>query len=543
MDRVRQTLHRAWRGLRRSVRASVTSIASITSALGTARDRLTAGSTIAAAAAAPAPSAPSAPPDPPVAPAAIARRLRGHGATLTFVLLLFAVVLNGLIALRSFRLLVASEGLVSQTDVIEAHVDSLRARLLDARTSDREYLLTGDPEYLARYGAARMAVGMELARLQALTATDTAPQRQRITALRPLISANLAALQHSVALGAQRQPGAALAVLDAAANAHLTAATTALLDQLVAAEQQERDARLHAADQSLREVQMTMALATLAAIVLVLAFFVFVQRSLAARERHLHQEQQARATAEAAVALRDQFLSIASHELRTPITALLTAVTLLQRRLQGELARDEVQRQSFAVLRRQLARLDALIATMLDVTRIERGQLAPTWATVDLVALARTVVEEAQVTAEAHTIDVEVPTTRTLLVRGDALRLEQALRNVLQNAIKYSPAGGEVRVEAQRGGAWAALTVTDQGIGIPPEALPQLFDPYYRAPSVRSEHISGLGIGLYVTREIVALHGGEIAVSSAEGLGTTVSIRLPLLTADAENAKTEVLGT
>jgi signal transduction histidine kinase len=138
---------------------------------------------------------------------------------------------------------------------------------------------------------------------------------------------------------------------------------------------------------------------------------------------------------------------------------------------------------------------------------------------------------------------VEVPTTPTLLVRGDALRLEQALRNVLQNAIKYSPAGGEVRVEAQRGGAWAALTVTDQGIGIPPEALPQLFDPYYRAPSVRSEHISGLGIGLFVTREIVALHGGEIAVSSAEGLGTTVSIRLPLLTADAENAKTEVLGT
>ncbi|HEX6817401.1 MAG TPA: ATP-binding protein [Ktedonobacterales bacterium] len=467
-----------------------------------------------------------------------ARRLRGHGATLTFVLLLLAVVLNGLIALRSFRLLVASERLVSQTDVIEAHIDTLRARLLDARTSDREYLLTGDPQFLARYGAARVAVEMELAHLQALLATDTAPQRRRATALRPPISANLAALQQSVALDAQGQTDAALAVLDAVANARTTATITALLDQLVAAEQQERDARLHAADQSLRDVQMTMSLATLADIALVLAFFVFVQRSLAARERHLHQEQQARATAESAVALRDQFLSVASHELRTPITALLTAVTLLQRRLQGELARDDVQRQSFGVLRRQLARLDALIATMLDVSRIERGQLALTWATVDLVALARTVVEEAQVMAEAHTIELEVPTTPTLLVRGDALRLEQALRNVLQNAIKYSPAGGVVRVEVQRVDAWAALTVTDQGIGIPPEALPQLFDPYYRAPSVRSEHISGLGIGLFVTREIVALHGGEIAVTSAEGLGTTVSLRLPLPTADAETPAT-----
>jgi signal transduction histidine kinase len=520
MARALEAMHRLWRGLWRMVRTSVASV------LETAGDGLTAGSASGASSAATASTA---------ATASMSHRRWTRGTTLVFVLLLIAVVVNGLIALRGFRLLVAGERLVSQADATEARVVTVQTRLLDARNTVREYLMTGDPQYLATYATARMAVETEITRLQELTATDTAPQRQRVTALRPLISAKLAELQQSIDLRANQQSDAAIAILDSAASVQTTAATTALLDALAMAEQHERDIRLRAADQSLKDVQMTMLLATLADILLVLAFFVFVQRSLAARERHLRQEQQARVVAETAVALRDQFLSIASHELRTPITALLTAVTLLQRRLQGELARDDVQRQSFAVLRRQLARLDALITTMLDVSRIESGQLALTWATVDLVALARMVAQEAQSTAEVHTIELDVPATHELLVRGDALRLEQALHNVLQNAIKYSPEGGVVRVELQRVGAWASLTLTDQGIGIPEVALPQIFDQFYRAPTVRSEHISGLGIGLFVTHEIVTLHGGEIAVSSTEGLGTTVTVRLPLLTAEAED--------
>lgn len=451
---------------------------------------------------------------------------------LVFVLLLIAVVVNGLIALRSFRLLVAGERLVTQARANEARIAAVETRLLDAENSQRDYLLTGDPKYLSSYAAARAAVETELEQLQALTADDA--QQQRVTALKPLISARLAELQQSIDLRSQQRLDAAIAVLGSAASAQTTADIRALLSELAAEEARLRDDRLRAANQSLTDAQITTLVATLADILLVLAFFVFVQRSFAAREQHLLHEQQARATAETAVELRDQFLSIASHELRTPITALFTTAALLERRFQPEIARDELQRQSFAVLQRQLARLETLIAAMLDISRIDRGQLGLIWERVDLVALVRTVVEEVRVTTEAHTIEVGSP-VHELLVRGDALRLEQVVQNLLQNAIKYSPEGGPIQVELQRVGEWASLTVADRGIGIPQDVLPQIFDRFYRAPAVRSEHISGLGIGLYVTREIVELHQGEITVSSTEGVGSIFTVRLPLLTPAAES--------
>jgi signal transduction histidine kinase len=110
------------------------------------------------------------------------------------------------------------------------------------------------------------------------------------------------------------------------------------------------------------------------------------------------------------------------------------------------------------------------------------------------------------------------------------LRLEQVLQNLLQNAIKYSPEGGSVRVRLERRERWACLIVIDHGIGIPFEALTHMFQPFYRAPNTLERPIVGMGIGLYVVKEIVTLHGGEVDVTSAEGEGSTFVVRLPLLT-------------
>jgi signal transduction histidine kinase len=106
------------------------------------------------------------------------------------------------------------------------------------------------------------------------------------------------------------------------------------------------------------------------------------------------------------------------------------------------------------------------------------------------------------------------------------------LHNLLENAIKYSPNGGLIRVEMTRMATEVAISVTDHGMGIPADAVPHLFERFYRAPPVRSEHISGMGIGLYLVAEIVALHGGEVAVSSTEGVGSTFTVRLPIIGAD-----------
>jgi len=260
-----------------------------------------------------------------------------------------------------------------------------------------------------------------------------------------------------------------------------------------------------------------------------------VWRAFAARERHLREERTARATAETAVALRDEFLSIASHELRTPVAVLLGNTQLLERVLSSRVRQDTQLRQSFAAIQRQLTRIQALIATMLDVSRIERGHLKIEHDPLDLVALVQAVVDEVRTTTQAHPIELVVPANPPLaiFVYGDALRLEQVMFNLLQNAIKYSPDGGPIQVVVARAEDCASVAVTDHGLGIAAEALPHLFERFYRAPAVRSEHISGLGIGLYIVHEIVTLHGGDISVTSEQGVGTTFTISLPLAAPEA----------
>ncbi len=143
-------------------------------------------------------------------------------------------------------------------------------------------------------------------------------------------------------------------------------------------------------------------------------------------------------------------------------------------------------------------------------------------------ALAARLVDETRPLLSEHTIVYRGP-DEPALINGDELRLEQAIQNLIQNAIKYSPRGGEIEVRVERNGAHASVAIADPGIGIPAEALPQLFHRFYRAPNIDSQHISGLGVGLYVVKEIVELHGGTIEVRSEEGTGSTFTLTMPLL--------------
>jgi signal transduction histidine kinase len=230
-----------------------------------------------------------------------------------------------------------------------------------------------------------------------------------------------------------------------------------------------------------------------------------------------------------AVRIRDEFLSIASHELKTPLTSLLGYARLLRGIAEGQTQISERERRGIRIIAEQSDRLNKLINALLDISRIRTGRLSIEHAPVDLVALTRRVLDEVQVMLEKHSIELDTANT-TLFVEGDILRLEQVLQNLLQNAIKYSPDGGIVRVRLERRERWACLIVVDQGIGIPPEALSQMFQPFYRAPNTLEQPIVGMGIGLYVVKEIVALHGGEVEVNSVEGQGSTFLVRLPLLT-------------
>ncbi len=232
--------------------------------------------------------------------------------------------------------------------------------------------------------------------------------------------------------------------------------------------------------------------------------------------------------AQAAVHARDQFLSIASHELKTPLTSLMGYVDLMQRRAARAGDQTERDQRAMRVVGEQAARLNKLVGALLDLSRIETGQLSIERGLVDLNALAHRLVEETKPTTDRHTIAFS-GSEQPIMLLGDELRLEQVLQNLIQNAIKYSPGGGIVTVQIERQGDNASVRVSDKGIGIPAAALPQLFRRFYRAPNADSQHISGMGIGLYVVKEIVELHGGTVEVDSHELQGSTFIIRLPLL--------------
>jgi PAS domain S-box-containing protein len=242
-------------------------------------------------------------------------------------------------------------------------------------------------------------------------------------------------------------------------------------------------------------------------------------------------ERASRAAAEEALQHRDQFLSAAAHELRTPLTVLLGNADLLARRAARASDGDGRDARAARAIAGQVARLDRLINLILDVTSLQADQLAIEPLPVNLAPLAAQVVATLQPTVPHHTIalDARAP----VWVFGDPLRLARVMEELLDNGVRYSPAGGTVTLRLWAEGGQARIRVRDEGIGIPAESLPRVFERFYRAPNVDvNGGMSGLGLGLAIVHAIVELHDGTITVSSAPGAGSTALISLPLLAAD-----------
>ena len=232
--------------------------------------------------------------------------------------------------------------------------------------------------------------------------------------------------------------------------------------------------------------------------------------------------------AQEAVQLRDQFVAIASHELRTPVTSIRGYAQLIERQAaRGNLDAARVTRQTAQIVT-QATRLTTLIGDLLDASRIQQGRLDLQLARCDLAALAREVFSAFKTAPERtadHTLILDAD--EVVVGRWDRGRLDQVLTNLLSNALKYSPEGGEVRLHVGKSGEQARVTVSDQGIGIPPEEQRTLFQPFSRGGAAHGR-ISGTGLGLYIVRQIVEGHGGTVTITSARQRGSTFTITLPL---------------
>jgi PAS domain S-box-containing protein len=233
------------------------------------------------------------------------------------------------------------------------------------------------------------------------------------------------------------------------------------------------------------------------------------------------------AEAQEAVAARDHFLSIAAHELRTPIAVLKAFAELLVR----EQARGTPSRERVAHLAGRIVggadRLDRLTLELLDVARLRLGQLPLRPEPLDLAPLVSDIVERQRERAK-ETHDVVVETEGQCRVMADLDRIEQVVINLLENALKYSPRGGTIRVSVGPDDDGVRVSVADQGIGLPDGAAKSIFEPFGRAANAAESGIPGLGLGLHIVRSFVERHGGRIwAESAGEDRGTTVSFWLP----------------
>ncbi|HEY1111713.1 MAG TPA: ATP-binding protein, partial [Opitutaceae bacterium] len=225
---------------------------------------------------------------------------------------------------------------------------------------------------------------------------------------------------------------------------------------------------------------------------------------------------------EAAFADQKNFTADASHELRTPLAVILTET---QRVLSRERTAAEY-REAIEICREAAQEMKRLTESLLELARFDAGQETLRRQPFDLAVVAQAAVDLMRPLAVERNIKVEVACAPAS-ASGDPDRLRQVAVNLLQNAVRYNRDGGEIRVTTSATEHEAVLTVSDTGGGIAAEALPHVFERFYRADKARSRAQGGTGLGLAICKAIVAAHGGSIAIESEVGKGTTLTVRLP----------------
>jgi PAS domain S-box-containing protein len=251
------------------------------------------------------------------------------------------------------------------------------------------------------------------------------------------------------------------------------------------------------------------------------------KRAEAERSRLLQQEQAAREAAELANRLKDEFLAVLSHELRSPLNPILGWTRLLQR---GNLDAAR-QAEALATIERNAKLQAQLIEDLLDISRIMQGKLSLTSASVSLTFVISAAVETVRLAAEAKNIQITLDLDSPIAsISGDVFRLQQVVGNLLTNAVKFTPHGGQVTVELRQIQKLVQIRVIDTGKGINPQFLPHVFEYFRQEDGSTTRKFGGLGLGLAIVRQIVEMHGGRVwAESRGENQGATFIVQLPAI--------------
>jgi signal transduction histidine kinase len=225
------------------------------------------------------------------------------------------------------------------------------------------------------------------------------------------------------------------------------------------------------------------------------------------------------------------FVANVSHELKTPLTSIQGFAQAL---LDGTASTPEDQKQSAQVIYDESARMHRMVLDLLHLASLDDGTFELLRNQVDLPALIKSIAEKFAPQGRSVNVDIRVETTSLPFFRGDGDRLAQVFSNLVDNALKFTPAGGSVTLRTSWNNSGILVEVTDTGAGISPEALARIFDRFYQAdPSRPGGRTHGSGLGLAIVKEIIEAHGGKISVRSEPGKGSTFSVSLPLTTPEA----------
>jgi signal transduction histidine kinase len=481
------------------------------------------------------------------------------------LLVVILIVGNSLFSYGSLRSLYDRDAAVTHTELVRGGLNALLVTLDDAETGQRGYLLTGDQSYLRPYDNARTRVSGALNSLAGLT-RDNPVQRGNLGRLTPLVREKLAELEQTVTLRRQGRQAAAVGIVRTNNGQRLMDTIRGVIATMNGEENRLLAGRTALARDGVRNATITIALATVVELALLVLTTALIGRSLAAhaaaaaaRRRALEQEAE---LLRAANQRMDEFLSIVTHELRSPLTAIKGNVQLAARRVRTVAdrldapARGRVDGPNPGVHDADLAgllagvtdllartdqvsaRMTRLVTDLLDATRIGAGRLEITRTPADLTSIVAATVEEQRRAWPTREIALEA-SDGPIQVEVDAVRVTQVLINYITNALKYSDAARPIVVALRRVGAEARVGVRDEGVGLTPEQQERVWGRFHRVAGVGVRHDAGvsgggLGLGLYISRQLIEEQGGRVGVDSAPGQGSTFWFTLPIAAHERE---------
>ncbi len=457
-----------------------------------------------------------------------------------FVALLLLLVFDTGMNVRTAAHLRVAQRRIAEVAGIRIELRELLAAYVNAETGQRGFLLTGEESYLEPYQEARATIERSDLRMKTLLTPETelAGLRDRIEALG---SQRMVKMGRTISERREHGLEAALAMLRQGGGRELMDDIRSLATKLDAELEATTKGLLAAAERQLFfTASVNFATAAVVAASLIALFFM-TRRQFGERETLVVAERAARARVESLLAseraahseathankLKDEFLAVVSHELRTPLNAILGWTSLLRD------GADDAQelKEGLDTIERNAHAQAHLIDDLLDVSRIISGKVRLRISEVDVRALALAVVDGLRPAAEARGVKIALRANEEATeVLGDPDRLQQVVWNLVSNAIKFTPRGGEVELSVARAGSAVALEVRDTGQGIRPEFLPRIFDRFSQQDASTTRGQSGLGLGLAISRHLVELHGGSITARSAgEGHGSTFHVEIPMI--------------